>query len=329
MLAIAKDSRSEFSVAADLGIARQTGIDYRTQIQKTLDVYFQQVELKLGARIDRTREVYSDLNPQRRFTPAVYAGFFALRDALKNNQRPAILDALQYLSNIRESPYHNGPFSVTSVLTEDWETNFILRMRELPIRADSEKCGTIFPMMDQDLTPARNQISEALNVLSSLSPEIFDEFNTHVTRVKLFNGNMIGLTSQETFGALFLKVPEANDHAVYYFLEHLVHEAAHLQLHALMAKDPLILNPPTEGYRAPIRKDPRPMKGIFHATFVLARLMHVFNRLARKGDNAEVTQFLERIEKWWDIGYGTIREHGHLTKAGTEMVASFEGFIRS
>ncbi len=57
-----------------------------------------------------------------------------------------------------------------------------------------------------------------------------------------------------------------------YFLDHITHETSHLVLHTLMNVDPLITNGHAQRFDAPIRPDPRPLYGIYHATFVLSRI---------------------------------------------------------
>src|SRR5437762_5655912 len=92
---------------------------------------------------------------------------------------------------------------------------------------------------------------EALSILKELDSELHAELCEHITRVKIFNGSIKGVTSPAVFGALYLRNPDTDDDMVANMLEHLVHEASHLHLHALMALDPIVLNSATEGYRAP------------------------------------------------------------------------------
>ncbi len=59
----------------------------------------------------------------------------------------------------------------------------------------------------------------------------------------------------------------------------LVHEAAHLLLFAHSIDEPLVTNPIDALYSSPLRNDPRPMDGVFHATFVAARMHYVTQKL--------------------------------------------------
>lgn len=73
---------------------------------------------------------------------------------------------------------------------------------------------------------------------------------------------------------------------------------------------------------ATIRKDPRPMKGIFHATFVLARMLCVFNRVCKLDSTPSFQQSQERIAKWFDIGFQTVSTHAKLSQNGKRLLQS-------
>jgi HEXXH motif-containing protein len=59
----------------------------------------------------------------------------------------------------------------------------------------------------------------------------------------------------------------------------LVHESSHVLLFGIAAEEPLTRNPGTERYASPVRPDPRPIDGIFHACFVTTRVHLAMSRL--------------------------------------------------
>lgn len=59
----------------------------------------------------------------------------------------------------------------------------------------------------------------------------------------------------------------------------LLHETAHQLLFGLSLDQPVVENDVEERYASPLRPDPRPMDGIFHATFVCARMHYGYARL--------------------------------------------------
>ena len=52
----------------------------------------------------------------------------------------------------------------------------------------------------------------------------------------------------------------------------LTHESAHAHLFSLSLGDSFVTNPDDELHLSPLRRDPRPLDGLFHATYVSARI---------------------------------------------------------
>jgi len=94
-----------------------------------------------------------------------------------------------------------------------------------------------------------------------------------------------------------------------------------------MNLDPLVLNADTERYSAPIRPDPRPLFGIFHATFVLARMYRVLSRWAVDGGPPAVADAAEDALRRFRFGLRTLSEHGKLTDRGDQVVESLSRLV--
>jgi HEXXH motif-containing protein len=85
----------------------------------------------------------------------------------------------------------------------------------------------------------------------------------------------------------------------------------------------MVLNSDDERFTAPLRPDPRPMMGIFHATFVLSRVVRVFRRLAAhdpKRFAASVPYFIDRFT----AGHETVVKHARLSDLGHRVASTLE-----
>ena len=89
----------------------------------------------------------------------------------------------------------------------------------------------------------------------------------------------------------------------------------------MMGQDPMVLNPETELFPSPIRIDKRPMIGIFHASFVLARILFAFRILE---GNKGVFEIIEKTERALNDCLSVIEEHGKLTGAGYSLFESMK-----
>lgn len=78
----------------------------------------------------------------------------------------------------------------------------------------------------------------------------------------------------------------------------LVHESSHVLLYGLSAEGALTHNTGRERYASPLRSDPRPIDGIFHACFVATRVHLAMGRLLESGclSPGEAREAVERRE---------------------------------
>ena len=79
--------------------------------------------------------------------------------------------------------------------------------------------------------------------------------------------------------SIFLSVPEGNgDEIVLRALESLVHEAMHLQLTMIENNVPIILDCKSQIY-SPWRREPRPVRGVFHGVYVFTNVCQAYQLL--------------------------------------------------
>ena len=64
------------------------------------------------------------------------------------------------------------------------------------------------------------------------------------------------------------------------------------------------------------------MLGVFHATFVVARMMSVLRRLRDEGANPLYGQRFASIAEKFEIGRASMEEGGEFTRLGQRIVSS-------
>lgn len=139
-----------------------------------------------------------------------------------------------------------------------------------------------------------------------------------------------GGSSYMLWGALFLN---ARFHeTVVAMAEVIAHESAHTLLFGLSVEEPLVFNADDALYASPLRADPRPMDGIFHATFVSARMHWVMTRLAASGllDAQEAAAAREaaaadRVN--FLSGYETVAAHAQLSRNGAGLMRNAAAYM--
>lgn len=136
------------------------------------------------------------------------------------------------------------------------------------------------------------------------------------------------------WGAVIVNVENCPTFA--HLLEALVHEAAHQLLFAHSIEEPLVLNATEERYPSPLRSDPRPMDGVFHATFVTARVHYALRRiqLAASADVArlgfpDLEAKLAGLNARFREGHQTVARFGRLTKSGAKIMEEAADYMRA
>ena len=108
------------------------------------------------------------------------------------------------------------------------------------------------------------------------------------------------------------------------FAQALAHEAGHAYLLGTTLGAPLVENDPSERYASPLRADPRPMDGLVHASFVLARMIWCQDRLLDSGcldraEREEAERARSRNHHLFETGEGLIASEARFTPEGAEL----------
>lgn len=265
------------------------------------------------------------LNLARGFHPDLYAAHWLLVSAVRSHDRRGALNALQVLSTALRTPYSSPGVSLSQFngcASDAAVLEFLLGPEGA--RGDCGEVPDMRPLSESRFIELSISANAALETIAECDPGLADELGEYVAILRPFAGAVVrGVTSMRAFGLVYLREPDPHEREdeVLYFVDHITHEVSHLHLHALMNLDPLILNSDAERFPAPIRRDPRPLYGIYHATFVLSRIVRVlrnWNRMRGGALNDAVDQAIARYQQ----GYRTVLKHGSLTPAGRDVLAS-------
>jgi len=182
------------------------------------------------------------------------------------------------------------------------------------------------------------RVMAGYRLLEATAPELAAEFDELVSDVIMVVGDdeatyqFDGGSSYLLWGGLFLNATSHETDVA--MVELMAHESAHILLYACAADEALVNNPDKELFASPLRHDLRPMDGIYHATFVSARMHWAMAQLIRSGQldeaasaAAEVAR-IEDLKNFW-TGYEVIARHGQLTRTGSEVMQTALSYMRS
>jgi len=193
---------------------------------------------------------------------------------------------------------------------------------------------------EQNVATARANFDRALDVLKMADSELYGETVTIVDTVVAVGtgpGRLIDFTSLSSFalwGAIAVSVDRMHEWT--YAYDAIVHESGHNVLFAIAREGPLVRNTNDEVHSSPIRDDPRPVDGIYHAAFVTARESLAFDRLLAWDDRtggmsgedrkiAETSLETSVINFWQSVE--ALREHADFTELGRRVLDECEDYM--
>lgn len=177
-------------------------------------------------------------------------------------------------------------------------------------------------------------VQYASSRIAEVTPQWHAEMRVLVGEI-IFATNDTALTGRtfaggsvfDLFGALLVN-PAYRTGLPHYAMT-LIHETAHLRLFCDHLDDPVVLNDDVARYTSPLRRQPRPMEGIFHATWVSAR-MAVFGSEFLQATRSKTVltpdeqagfsqQIASSIAAFHD-GRAVIEAEGNLTEMGWQIL---------
>ncbi|MEN1834057.1 HEXXH motif-containing putative peptide modification protein [Pseudomonas lijiangensis] len=204
-----------------------------------------------------------------------------------------------------------------------------LRQEEIDLIADEikeEASGKIsIGFIDAHIADTeKTKLIEGIELLKKHSIDLYDEAQALIDEIVLTGpGEEYHVRSASSYNLLGLVLIWADEvHSPVYYAQQVVHEAAHLRLFLKSTNDPFVLNPESELYTAPFRPDARPMLGIFHALFVLARIaiaMSGMSKIAVEKLSKEATEKGQVAEKRFFATAAQIKRDGILTSTGQQI----------
>lgn len=178
----------------------------------------------------------------------------------------------------------------------------------------------------------KEKINKALHILRKHDYSAYKEINCHIDTIYLTGpGEGYYIRSGCNFymsGLILLYGHEKN--SVPYYIEHIIHECAHHTLNVINSCDELVTNDISERFSAPLRNDPRPMIGLFHAFFVLSRIYQTLKKLSQidlPEYNQEINERVNLTMKRLLSTKATIRSHATFTATGRMIFNAIEDII--
>jgi HEXXH motif-containing protein len=203
---------------------------------------------------------------------------------------------------------------------------------------DEADGSVILPPSAELAADFRRRLESGLDLLAAELPELAGEVRAIIRDFIIVAGDptgevqLDGGSHYQLWGALFLNGAFHQDDVS--VVEVVAHESAHSLLFGFCTHEPLVLNEDEERYASPLRQDKRPMDGIYHATFVSARMHLAMSTLAlsprlsaAERERALAAARLDLAN--FDAGYAVVEAAGRLTPLGRQLMDNARRYVET
>lgn len=298
----------------------------RARLADSLDYVFGEAGEELGIDRQAAQRLIADVraHPQ---SPQTFGAYYDLVIAL---ERDELDDARDLAGGLTGAPFPQS-----------------MRIAPIDDRApsESERCRRLF-MSEAGLAGApdpelfaacRSRVEAGLALLDTGFPEMAGEIRALLREIIVAAGpedpkaiTFDGASCYMLWGAVLLNARGQTN--VLDTAQALAHESGHNLLFGLCASGPLVDNPDEELFASPLRTDLRPMDGVVHATYVVARMHQTVARLLAAGcldaeEARAAAADLALHRRAFESGDAVIRQSARLTQVGSEAMDSARAYM--
>jgi HEXXH motif-containing protein len=264
------------------------------------------------------------------YPPSTFGLYYEISNALLASRREEALTLLRELTSERPPP--SGKTEILALRDLGRHSARYQRLMD----TDPGQPFRIVSASPSSIEAFRQRFKRVYERLMPTVPALAAEIEGLVRQILVVepapgsDNSFAGGSCYMLWGALFLNPQSCPDDVG--TLESLAHEAAHSLLFGFTVDEPLVLNDPEELYSSPLRDDPRPMDGIFHAAYVSARMHWTMSEVLKSGvlepqeaDKARQARAADRQS--YLQGYAMVQRHGKLSDPGKDIIAGAHRYM--
>jgi hypothetical protein len=197
----------------------------------------------------------------------------------------------------------------------------------------------VFPPSPEVAANCRRLIKDAFDLMDAGDPKLAAEIRTLLREIILAAGTLEskamtfdGASAFMLWGAIIINANQRKGELT--MVQMLAHESSHNLLFGFSADESLVENSPEELFPSPLRMDPRPMDGIYHATFVTARMHRAIKGLLDSGilsatQKEAAEKELADNARLFAMGIETVDRFGKLTPLGKTVMDEAKAYMAS
>ncbi len=319
------ESPDYFLPSAENAKRARTAIQAR--LHESLTHIFEQCRGHVEFDASRVDALLQQATTDERLPPALFEQYFRLVEAINNGSstqvQQRIENVLAFASNTQTPSTRVRPLN-----REEFTAGEEADLR-LAFVSESLRDEQLSHLDKEEALAARSQFDSALAILREHAPVTYSEISIIVCELVPALGNPFegmafdGCSSLERWGTVLINANMTRTDLQ--LSEVITHESAHCALFAMAPVNFHVENSADETYPSPLRLDKRPMNGIYHSVFVLARMCFAMREVATSATasdtlKGEAVQLANDSAKLFAEGYGVLEQHAKYTPEGRSIM---------
>jgi HEXXH motif-containing protein len=313
-----------FEPSAERGLALD--LRMRTRLADSLDYIFAEAGDVLDLKVEDRASIVARVRAHRQ-SPQMFGAY---HDLVLAFERDDIAAARALVRELAGAPVQD---EMRVAAIDDRPPGEAARCRRL-FMSERDFAGAPAPAQ---LAECLKRIDAAFALLDAGFPAMADEIRTLLREIVIAAGpedplapTFDGASTYMLWGAILLNARGQSN--VLDTAQALAHESGHNILFGLCSDGPLVDNPDDDLFSSPLRTDARPMDGVVHATYVVARMHQVMSRLLASGvlDSAQAESARKDIdahERNFATGDTVVREGARLTAVGEAAIGAARAYM--
>jgi len=330
---VARGWEPELDFLTDGARARALDARMHAELADSLEYLAEQASGAIAFDAGRLGRLIASLRAGTRYPPALFGLYYQLAFDLLEGPTEAAQRWFAELCAVAPAPQE----LVVSALKPP-QASTVAGLYDSLMSGEAKSDVAIRPPSAEVARDFRARFFRALDLIDRALPELAAEFRGIVREVICVVGaperrvQFDGGSHFQLWGALFLNASyHPTDEAM---VEVIAHESAHSLLFGFCTAQPLVYNPDSELFPSPLRLDPRPMDGIYHATFVSARMHLAMARLLASGLLTQAAaqrarEAMDADHRNFLAGDAVVRAHADLSPLGHGLMAGARAYMAS
>ncbi len=245
-------------------------------------------------------------------------------------------EASRLLREMISLPAHPGGILISD-LGDPQQDPVAQRYAHLLLDPDDSFKFEIFPPSREAAANCRHLIKDAFDLMDAGDPELAAEIRALLREIVLAAGTLEakamtfdGASAFMLWGTIIINANQRKGELT--MMQMLAHESSHNLLFGFSADESLVENSPEELFPSPLRMDPRPMDGIYHATFVTARMHRAVKGLIQSGILSAAQKEIAEKDlidnaRLFASGIETVDRFGKLTPLGKTVMQGAKAYM--